>query len=116
VEKGDGLLKATLWWKCLKPPGRRYTVFLHLYNADGKLVAQKDSQPASDHLPTVFWHGGDVVRDQRAIELPADLPPGRYTIAVGLYDPQTMARLPAIAPDGTRYTDDAVVLEERALP
>ena len=116
VEKGDGLLRVTLWWKCLASPQRRYTVFLHLYDADGKLVAQKDSQPASDHLPTVFWHRGDVVRDQRAIELPADLSPGRYTIAVGLYDPQTMARLPAIAPDGTRYADAAVVLEERALP
>lgn len=69
----------------------------------------------ADHLPTVFWHKGDVVRDQRVIELPAGLSPGRYTIAVGLYDPQTMARLPAIAPDGTRY-DDAVVLEEWPLP
>jgi hypothetical protein len=116
VEKDDGLLKVTLWWKCLEPPQRRYTVFLHLYNADGKLVAQKDSQPASDHLPTVLWHRGDVVRDQRVIELPADLPGGRYTLAVGLYDPQTMARLPAIAPDGTRWANDAVVLEERALP
>ncbi len=27
-----------------------------------------------------------------------------------------MTRLPAIAPDGTRYADDAVVLEERPLP
>jgi hypothetical protein len=116
VEKDNGLLKVTLWWRCLEPPERRYTVFLHLYDADGKLVAQKDSQPASDHLPTVFWRKGDVVRDQRAIELPADLPHGRYTIAVGLYDPQTMARLPAIAPDGTRYANDAVVLEEWPLP
>jgi hypothetical protein len=116
VEKDDGLLKVTLWWKCLEPPERRYTVFLHLYDTGGELVAQKDSQPASDHLPTVFWRRGDVVRDQRAIELSADLPHGRYAIAVGLYDPQTMTRLPAIAPDGTRYDDDAVVLEERALP
>jgi hypothetical protein len=116
VEKDDGLLRMTLWWKCLKPPERRYTVFLHLYDANGKLVAQKDSQPASDHLPTVFWRRGDVVRDQRAIELPVGLPSGRYTIAVGLYDPQTMVRLPAIAPDGTRWANDAVVLEERALP
>lgn len=116
VEKGDGFLKVTLWWKCLEPPERRYTVFLHLYNADGNLVAQKDSQPASDHLPTVFWRKGDVVRDQRVVELSADLPQGRYTIVVGLYDPQTMTRLPARASDGTRYADDAVVLEERALP
>jgi len=115
VEKDDGLLRVTLWWKCLEPPERRYTVFLHLYDASGKLVAQKDSQPASDHLPTVFWHRGDIVRDQRAIELPAGLSPGRYTVAVGLYDPQTMVRLLATAPDGTRWTNDAVVLEERAL-
>jgi hypothetical protein len=116
VEKDNSLLRMTLWWKCLESPQRRYTVFLHLYDASGKLVAQKDSQPASDHLPTVFWRRGDVVRDQRAIELPAGLSSGRYTIAVGLYDPQTMVRLPAIAPDGTRWANDAVVLEERALP
>jgi len=115
VEEDNSLLKVTLWWKCLEPLERRYTVFLHLYDADGKLVAQKDSQPASDYLPTVFWRKGDVVRDQRAIELPAGLSPGRYTIAVGLYDPQTMTRLPAIASDGTRWVNDAVVLEERAL-
>jgi len=116
VEKDDGLLRVTLWWRCLEPPERRYTIFLHLYNADGRLVAQRDSQPASDHLPTVFWRRGDVVRDQRVIELPAGLPGGRYTIAVGLYDPQTMARLPAMAPDGTRYASDAVILEECLLP
>jgi hypothetical protein len=116
VEKDDGLLKVTLWWKCLEPPERRYTVFLHLYDTGGELVAQRDSQPASDHLPTVFWRKGDIVRDQRVIELSADLPHGRYTIAVGLYDFQMMTRLPAIAPDGTRYDGDAVVLEERALP
>jgi hypothetical protein len=116
VEKDGGFLEVTLWWKCLEPPDRHYTVFLHLYDASGKLVAQKDSQPAKDHLPTVFWHRGDVVRDQRVIELPADLPHACYTIAVGLYDPQTVVRLPAIAPDGTRWANDAVVLQEGPLP
>jgi hypothetical protein len=89
---------------------RSYTVFLHIYDADGRLIAQKDSPPARGYIPTNFWREGDEVFDLREVVLPPDLPRGRYKIAVGFYDLQTMERLPAIKADGRRCADDAFVL------
>lgn len=38
-------------------------------------------------LPTVEWPVGAIIREEFDLELPADLPPGRYTWRVGWYDP-----------------------------
>ena len=40
---------------------------------------------------------GDPVHDERTVALPADLPPGRYTLLLGVYpagNPSEQARLP----------------------
>jgi len=38
-------------------------------------------------LPTAEWPVGAIIREEFELELPADLPPGRYTWRVGWYDP-----------------------------
>ena len=46
-------------------------------------------------LPTTAWRPGEIVPDTRTIVVPADAPPGRYRVTIGLYNYQTMERLPA---------------------
>lgn len=55
-------------------------IFLHLLDANGLLVTQRDAQP----MPSP---------DRHAIPIPATLPPGTYTLIVGRYNPTTLERL-----------------------
>ena len=67
-------------------------IFVHVYDASGKLVAQDDGLPADGLAPTSWWHPGDVITDTRTISL-AKLPPGTYRVTTGMYDAVTGARL-----------------------
>lgn len=95
-----GALLVTLFWRADSPISARYTVFTHLIDAQGWLAAQFDGEPAGGARPTPGWTPGATVIDRRAIPLPPDLTPGRYTLRVGLYTQPGLARLPIIASDG----------------
>ncbi|MCY4071704.1 MAG: glycosyltransferase family 39 protein [Chloroflexi bacterium] len=64
----------------------RYKVFLQLLDAEGFLVAQRDSEPGGGLAKTVDWPPGLAVLDNHALSLPKDLPPGDYRLIAGLYD------------------------------
>lgn len=100
----------TFIWEAVQPDGRDYTVFVHLADAAGNVVAQADGPPQNNRYPTALWAAGEQIRDPHLLHLPADLPPGTYTLTAGWYDPATGQRLPAIAAGGARYADDAVPL------
>lgn len=108
-------LRATLYWQPLARADRAYTVFVHLLSADGHLVAQQDGMPVQGSLPTTCWQAGETIADERAIALPADLPAGGYTIAVGVYDGATGLRLPAFQSD-VRQTGDSLVIASLEVP
>lgn len=66
------------------------SLFVHLLDGDGRVVAQHDGL---DVRPAGL-RPGDEFAQLHTIQLPADLPPGDYALQLGLYDRQTMARLP----------------------
>jgi hypothetical protein len=103
VQPGDPLPVA-LAWRTARPLAADYHVFVHLLNAAGERVAQSDGQPAVWTRPTSGWRVGETVEDRHGLSLPADLPPGNYSLVVGLYTPSDGARLHA--PDGA----DAIAL------
>ena len=88
-----GVLPVTLYWQAQKVINLPYKVFVHLIDAQGKVVAQSDEIPNCGTRPTNQWPVGEPVRDRHMLRLPADLPPGEYTLNVGLYEPQTGLRL-----------------------
>jgi hypothetical protein len=89
-----------------------YKVFVHLLDpATEVIVAQDDAMPRQNQYPTSWWAEGEVVSDEITLSL-KDVPPGRYRLALGVYDPQTMDRLAAVGPDGTLVANDRVVLDE----
>jgi mannosyltransferase len=79
-------LGVTLFWRTDAPLQQRYKVFVHLYGPDGTLMAQHDSEPASDKAPTDGWMPGETVIDNHGLLLPLDAPAGDYQLVVGLYD------------------------------
>jgi hypothetical protein len=80
----DGLC-VELNWQALGTPVADYTVFVHLVNSQGQVVAQTDMQPQGGDAPTSQWQPGNSIVDKHGLILPADLPPGEYTIRAGLY-------------------------------
>ncbi|MCL4262994.1 MAG: glycosyltransferase family 39 protein [Anaerolineae bacterium] len=101
---GD-IVPVTLFWQTAVSLEQRYKVFLHLIGPDGQLVAQRDSEPGGGLNLTTIWPPGETVIDNHGLLLPTDLPPGRYTLLLGLYDiADPTARLPVLTPTGETDT------------
>ena len=82
-----GTFTLTLYWEAKTPIAEDYTVFVHVLDSTGKTVAQQDIAPQHANYPTSIWGAGELVVDPHTLELPASLPAGDYTLAVGLYLP-----------------------------
>jgi hypothetical protein len=91
----EGVLAVTLHWRSLQPSKADYTVFVHLLDSSGDVIAQHDGQPRGGAYPTSVWDAGEVLTDEHPLRLPADLPSGEYRLRVGLYLLETGERLPA---------------------
>ncbi|MHB1133170.1 MAG: hypothetical protein ACYC4L_12390 [Chloroflexota bacterium] len=94
LEPGQQQVRVDLVWRADATPGHDYTVFTHVYNAAGALVAQADGWPVAGNYPTSHWPAGEYILDVRLLSLKEPLPAGAYTVKVGLYDAKTMQRLP----------------------
>ncbi|MCB9101071.1 MAG: glycosyltransferase family 39 protein [Anaerolineales bacterium] len=94
-------LSMTFYWESLAPTEVDYTIFVHVLDQAGETVAQQDRPPLAGAYPTSLWDEGEIIKDELAI--PVDnVEPGRYDLAIGLYDFATGSRLPVEgSPDGT---------------
>ncbi|MCS6844618.1 MAG: hypothetical protein NZ528_09930 [Caldilineales bacterium] len=101
-------LAITLGWRAVQRMETSYTGFVHLLDAEGRLVAQDDHVPLGGRKPTNTWLAGEVVEDPYVLPLPADLPPGAYRLVAGLYDAGRPG-LPRLRTDDGR---DSVLLAE----
>lgn len=88
--EADGL-RLTLVWQALAEVDAEYTVFVHVLDDAGNIIAQRDVMPVDNTYPTRLWAAGEYVVDEHAF--PA-LPPGRYALRVGLYQQASGQRLP----------------------
>lgn len=94
---GERRVEVRLRWLALAPTERDYTVFVHLLDDTGKLVAQHDGPPQAGAYPTSAWQPGEEVDDLHALPI-AGLAPGAYHLIAGMYDPATQQRLPVYEP------------------
>jgi hypothetical protein len=109
VTSGD-ILQVTLHWQALTDMDIPYTVFVHMLDANGEVVAGHDNEPVSGGRPTTGWVPGEFIADRHDVTLPADLPTGEYVIEVGMYDAGApgLPRLPVLAEDGQAATDRVI--------
>ncbi len=96
TDLGERILDVSLHWRVDGPVSDDWTVFAHLIDEGGQLVAQVDEQPLGGEYPTSYWEMGERVTDQHALLLPADLASGEYTLQVGFYLLTTGDRLPVV--------------------
>ena len=106
-------LNLVLFWQPLNTIETDYTTFLHLRTANGDTVAQRDSQPLSGAYPTSQWQPGETIIDPLTLPLPEDLPAGSYQLYTGLYQLDTLARLPVT---NDTSGENAIPLGEIRLP
>lgn len=101
LDENTFLLK--LVWQSLSQPQDDYTVFVHVVDAGGHLVAQADSVPAVGFRPTSTWQPQEIVVDYHWITLPENVNAKTSTISIGLYHPANNERLPVtgLQPDQT---------------
>lgn len=92
VGPGD-IIPLALDWTASSAPEANYSVLVHLGLPDGAPFAQNDATPVGGFRPTASWRQGESVADQRGVSIPPAIPPGQYTLFVGLYDPATGKRL-----------------------
>ena len=92
VKPGESI-SAAIVLESAAPPGADYTVFAQVRDAANHIVAQKDDPPQAGAYPTSFWDAGEVVIDDRVIEIPAKARSGHYPIKIGLYRPIDGTRL-----------------------
>ena len=105
----DSLLRLTLYWSTDNPIEVDYTVFVHLLNSKGEIVAQHDRAPAKGDCPTVDWPPHEVIVDRIKLNLPRDLPSDTYRLIAGMYHRSTLQRLPLFQ-DGVQLPQDSVLL------
>ncbi|MCP4360353.1 MAG: glycosyl transferase, partial [Chloroflexi bacterium] len=115
INQANASLNLTLIWQTEAVFPANYSVFLHLLGEDGEIVAQQDSIPLQGIRPTTSWRPGEVLSDEQTLPLSPDLPPGDYTLWLGLYDPATGQRLPVFV-DGVTGEDGRLLLDTFDLP
>lgn len=87
-------LSLKMMWDLKAPEVTDGVLFLHLYDQDGTLRedAQLDRRPGGGTLPLANWLPG-LWSEQYTLTIPDNVPPGRYRVAIGMYDPRSMVRL-----------------------
>jgi len=89
--------RVVLYWKPRARTDVAYTVFVHLLDANGQLVAQHDGPPVGGQRPTTSWIAGEYIADEHVVVWRSSYE-GRALLEVGLYDARTGERL--ATPDG----------------
>jgi hypothetical protein len=100
VFRSNDFLRIAIFWEALRKPTTDYKISMRLvtvagestFTGEGDLtgesaltsegVLQATGQPSHNRYPTTRWTAGERVRDNHAIWIPADFPPGTYRLQV----------------------------------
>ncbi|MCR4408061.1 MAG: glycosyltransferase family 39 protein [Anaerolineae bacterium] len=108
-----GDLELTLIWQGLAAMDTDYHVFVHL-EKEGHLWAQGDNAPGCGFKPTSGWAVGQVIVDPAYIvPIPEDMPPGEYSLLMGMYRMEDQIRLPVYDAEGEMPNRQVLIAEVR---
>ena len=91
------------------------TVFVHVLNEAGQVIAQADGDLIGGQVPIGLWQPNDRVQERRPLLLPDPPPSEKYTVVLGLYDRNSQQRL---TPGQARVAvkDNALIVGEVERP
>jgi hypothetical protein len=96
-------LEVVLYWRLLQRPERHYSIFVHLLDAESRIVGEYD---ANTYGPK-FWRrgGGETLLGYYPLKVDPNAPPGEYQLEIGVYAPTTGERLPIYNAQGEMVAD-----------
>ena len=110
IEPGGRLIVETSWRATERLPGD-YHLFVHMLDAQGKMVAQFDGVPGEDTFPTTSWAAPQSWIEAATLDIPAATPPGVYRLYTGWYRYPELTRL-AVEGNAPGAPDSLVLLGE----
>ncbi len=84
--------KVQLVWNPTAVAEQDFTVFVHLLDSRGQVIAQSDSRPVSGQRATLTWLPGEYITDEHTLGWSRSDYTGPAQIEVGLYDSVTGER------------------------
>jgi hypothetical protein len=105
-------LVVDLQWTAVRSPAADYKLFVHLWDGEGNLVAQRDEMPCDWECPTSAWAAGDTIFDRVVVDLQG-VPAGTYRMAIGWYVPGTLEDVPGVNAAGQLLPERGQVLGPR---
>lgn len=107
-ESAEESLEIGLRWLALQRMSNSYKIFAHLFNPyTDEVVKQLDTIPRDWTYPTIWWEKNEVVTDTLILSM-SDVDSGQYQLWIGLYDSETLERLPldqATMPENPIYVN-----------
>jgi hypothetical protein len=92
-------LDVTLYWLPLAHTIRPHTVFVHLLHPVQGSLAQADAYPGQGRYPTTLWLHRRPFADTYTLQVPEGALAGASTVVVGLYELESLQRLPVTGAD-----------------
>ena len=91
------LLELTLFWQAMGTNDKDWSVFVHLQDSHGMVIAQRDTYPGLGLLATSEMQAGHTVADRYVLSVPTTSDaPTDLLLNIGLYDYTTGQRLRTI--------------------
>jgi len=103
VMPGDEL-PITLYWRARAPLTEDFSVFIRLFDLDGKIIARWDAFPGRGLYPTRVWQIGEIIKDEYRLPIPYDARAGVGRIEAGLFRRVPLETLTARDPHGNIIT------------
>jgi hypothetical protein len=95
ITENSQLYLRLYWQSLVNRPAIDATIFVHIVNQSGEIVAQQDARPWGGQYPTFIWDDRELVETDYAMDIGAADRSG-LTVRVGMYTFPDLARLPVI--------------------
>lgn len=106
---GD-VLSLAFWWRTDHPSGRYLIQFVHVFGPEDQLAFSYDQEPFGGAFPTTDWPSGIAMTDVWHVSVPADLPPGSYTLFTGMYEWPSLERSSVVDGNGQPVENGLIYL------
>lgn len=103
-------IELELFWEVLNQPIGNFWLFVHFTDEVGTMVTQRDTHPGLGNFPSSQWLPGDKFIDTVWLPIPETAYPGRGTLTIGLYAPNSY-RL-GITDAQNQFVGDALLIAE----
>jgi hypothetical protein len=109
-------LVSLLVWRVAVTIEKDYTVFAHLVDASGNVVAQNDTPLVSVGESTSQWCPTRQYVNAIVLPFESNIPPGVYRLEIGLYDAATLERVRLADANGQPIGDKVVIESFTVVP